>query len=234
MKRELHFYLIMGAIFIFTLFARAMNFGIEGLFVEQPVSFGSFLDTGFADTKAHYMWFSHLVNPYGLIISVAVLSQAFVMSLSACLVYLYPALRDVQSRAHLQGQDLVKWYKDHGVNPLVIMITPFIRLAVLIAVMLVFIRPMSSDIEFPYGVTELFVLSALYFPAVIPHLLVSKLPFWEDTNFIVHLLVGVICLFVAPYPVFVYFTCTAVFHAGKVVAIHLMEFTHEEKSNFTR
>ena len=120
------------------------------------------------------------------------------------------------------------------VLPLVIMITPFIRLAVLIAVMLVFIRPMSSDIEFQYGVTELFVLSALYFPAVIPHLLVSKLPFWKDTNFIVHLLVGVICLFVAPYPVFVYFTCTAIFHAGKVVALHLMEFTHEEKSNFTR
>lgn len=234
MKREVNFYVILAVIFACALILRGAIFGVDGLFVEQGPSLGSYIDAGIVALKEDYLSFTLLVNPYAVIIVVAVLAQAFVMSLSACLAFIYPDLRDIHSRAHLQGHALIEWYKEHGINPLVVMVTPMFRIAVLIAVMLVFIRPMTNAIPFQHGIAEYLVLSLVYFPAVIPHLLMSKIPLWQDSNIIAHLLVGVICLLVAPFPVFIYFTCAALCQTGKVVALHVMETAHEANTKTTR
>ena len=233
MKRELHFYLAMACIFILALFIRATIFGLNGMFVSQGASLGMNIDSSIIALSNEYLFFAQLVNPYGVVIVIALLTQAFVMSISACLAFIYPDLRDIHSRAHLQGQELMSWYKKHDINPLVIMITPMFRIAILIAVMMVFIRPLGDVNDFLPSATEYVIFMFLYFSAILPHIFLSNTPIWNDSAVIVHIIVGVFCLIFVPYAVFVYFTVAALFQTGKVIALHLMESSHEANPQTT-
>lgn len=233
MKRESQFYWVIAGLFLFGLALRSAIFGFDGLFIEREMSFGSLIDGAIIALEADYMAFVHMVNPYAVIVVIALLTQAFVMSLSACLAFLYPDLRDIHSRAHLHGQALIEWHREHGINPLVVMVSPMFRVAVLIAVMMVFIRPLDAVVELAPSTTEYCILILLYFPAILPQVLISKIPIWQDSSVITHLLVGGFCLLVVPYAVFVYFTTAALCHMVKVLALHIMEPAHEANSQTT-
>lgn len=229
-KQERYFYFFLIVILTLAVSIRVSIFGVEGLLNSQTFSLGSYLDLFFLDLANDYLSLVKIANPYIVIAIVSVLAQMFVASLSSYLYFLYPQLRDVKSKEHLQGKELAQWYKEHQINLLYPMTLPFIRIAVLIGTIVTFIQPLSEQIQLIPAMGEYVVVASFYSAAIVPHLLTSKTVFWKDLTVLLHVFVGAVCLLFVPHVILLYFTANAICQAFRVLATQFMEKNDEENS----
>ena len=229
-KQESYFYFFLVVILALAVSIRVSIFGVEGLLNSQSFSLGPYLDLFFLELANDYSSLIKVANPYIVIATVAVLAQMFVASLSSYLYFLYPQLRDLKYKEHLQGKELAQWYKENHINIFYPMTLPFIRIAVLIGTIVTFIRPLSEQIELIPAIGEYVIVASLYSAAIVPHLLTSETVFWKDITVLLHVFVGVVCLLFAPYVILLYFTANAICQALRVLATQFMEKNDEENS----
>ena len=229
-KQERYFYFFLVVILSLAVSIRVSIFGVEGLLNSQPFSLGPYLDNFFRVLANDYSALVKFANPYIVIAVIAVITQAFVASLSTYLYFLYPQLRDLKTREHLQGKELAQWYKEHKINIFYPMTLPFIRIAVLIGTIATFIRPLSEQVELIPTIGEYVMVASLYSAAIIPYLLTTGTVFWKDITVLLHVFVGVVCLLFAPYVILLYFTANAICQALRVMVTKFMEKNNEENA----
>ncbi|MGY0314396.1 hypothetical protein ACV4QK_21220 (plasmid) [Alteromonas macleodii] len=222
-KQERYFYLFLFSILAVGVLARVSIFGIEGLLQSQHFSLGHYLDAFFLNLANDYSALIEIANPYILTGVIAFLAQSFVTSISAYLYYFYPQLRNNKSKEHLKGRQLLQWYKENSVNIFFPIVLPFIRIAVLIGTILIFIKPLSQEVILHPSTAEFLIVAFLFSASIIPHLLISETVFWKDSTVLIHVLLGIICLLFAPYIVLIYFTANALYQAFKVLITQSMD-----------
>lgn len=233
LKQERYFYVVFIAIFASAIALRISIFGLEGLLTHQTISFGKSIDGFFVELASDYHSLIHIVNPYIIILAVAVVAQVTATSICAYIYFLYPDLRSNDTRQNLQGKALVEWYTSRGISPFVPMVLPIIRISVFVAVMMLFIRPLAQAITMAPSVLETLGIMSLYFAAIIPYVLTSETIFWRDSTVIIHILIGMLCVLFMPFTYLIYFTVVALCQTVKVLVNLLSEAHYETNSTKT-
>lgn len=227
LKQERYFYMLFAAIFALGVALRISIFGLDGLLTHQTVSFGKAIDVFFVELASDYHSLIRIVNPYYIIVAVAVIAQITATSICSYIYFLYPDLKHHERRENLQGKSLIEWYTSRGISPFVPMVLPIIRIALFVAAMMLFIRPLSQAIPMTPSVIETLAIMSLYFAAIIPYVLTSESVFWKDSTVLIHILIGMMCVLFAPFTYLIYFTAVALCQTVKVLFNLLSEAQYE-------